>query len=59
MRPIRPFITCATPLTARESELRHTVKEKEQIEHLLGEIKDRLKNELKLQLAVMKERLNV
>ncbi|MDP4247320.1 MAG: chromosome segregation protein SMC [Bacteroidota bacterium] len=45
-------------LSAKESELRHTVKEKEQIEHLLGEIKDRL-NELKLQLAGMKERLSV
>ncbi|MGB8194131.1 MAG: chromosome segregation protein SMC, partial [Chitinophagaceae bacterium] len=45
-------------LNAKESELRHKVKEKEQIEHLLGEIKDRL-NELKLQLAGMKERLSV
>jgi chromosome segregation protein len=45
-------------LNARESELRHRVKEKEQIEHLLAEIKDRL-NELKLQLAGMKERLSV
>jgi chromosome segregation protein len=45
-------------LNEKESELRHKVKEKEQIEHLLGEIKDRL-NELKLQLAGMKERLDV
>jgi len=45
-------------LGEKESELRHKVKEKEQIEHLLGGIKDRL-NELKLQLAGMKERLNV
>jgi chromosome segregation protein len=45
-------------LTEKESELRHRVKEKEQIEQLLGGIKDRL-NELKLQLAGMKERLNV
>jgi chromosome segregation protein len=45
-------------LNAKESELRHKVKEKDQIEHLLGAIKDRL-NELKLQLAGMKERLNV
>lgn len=45
-------------LNERESELRHKVKEKEQLEHLLGEIKDRL-NELKLQLAGMKERLHV
>jgi chromosome segregation protein len=34
------------------------VKEKEHVEHLLSEIKDRL-NELKLQLAGMKERLHV
>ena len=45
-------------LGERESELRHKTKEKEQVEHLLGGIKDRL-NELKLQLAGMKERLNV
>ena len=45
-------------LSEKESELRHKVKEKEMIEHLLTEIKDRL-NELKLQLAGMKERLNV
>ncbi len=45
-------------LSEKESELRHKVKEKEMIEHLLGEIKDKL-NELKLQLAGTKERLNV
>jgi chromosome segregation protein len=45
-------------LGEKESELRHKVKEKEMLEHLLSEIKDRL-NELKLQLAGMKERLNV
>ena len=45
-------------LSEKESELRHKVKEKEQIEHLLAEIKDKL-NELKLKLAGMKERLNV
>jgi chromosome segregation protein len=45
-------------LNEKESELRHKVKEKEMIEHLLSEIKDKL-NELKLQLAGMKERLNV
>jgi chromosome segregation protein len=45
-------------LAEKESALRHKVKNKEQIEHLLGEIKDRL-NELKLQLAGMKERLSV
>ncbi|MGZ5247327.1 MAG: chromosome segregation protein SMC, partial [Flavitalea sp.] len=45
-------------LNEKESELRHKVKEKEMIEHLLSDIKDKL-NELKLQLAGMKERLNV
>jgi chromosome segregation protein len=45
-------------LSEKESLLRHKVREKEQMEHLLGAIKDRL-NELKLQLAGMKERLNV
>jgi chromosome segregation protein len=45
-------------LNEKESELRHKSKEKEQAEHLLAEIKDRL-NELKLQLAGMKERLQV
>jgi chromosome segregation protein len=45
-------------LSEKESELRHKTKEREQTEHLLGEIKDKL-NELKLQLAGMKERLNV
>jgi len=45
-------------LSEKESELKHKIKNKEQVEHLLGEIKDRL-NELKLQLAGTKERLNV
>lgn len=45
-------------LNAKESELRHKVKEKEQVEHLLAAIKDKL-NEVKLQLAGMKERLHV
>lgn len=45
-------------LNEKESELRHKVKQKEQVEHLLSEIKDKL-NELKLQLAGMKERLSV
>jgi len=45
-------------LSEKESELRHKVKDKEQIEHLLAAIKDKL-NELKLQLAGTKERLNV
>jgi chromosome segregation protein len=45
-------------LNEKESELRHKVKEKEMLEHLLSEIKDNL-NELKLKLAGMKERLSV
>ncbi|HVG13442.1 MAG TPA: hypothetical protein VM935_00725, partial [Chitinophagaceae bacterium] len=45
-------------LSAKESELRHKVKEKELVEHLLAEIKDKL-NDVKLQLAGMKERLSV
>ena len=45
-------------LSEKESEIRHKVKDKEQVEHMLAAIKDKL-NELKLQLAGMKERLNV
>lgn len=45
-------------LGEKESELRHKIKEKEQVEHLLIAIKDKL-NELKLQLAGTKERLDV
>ena len=45
-------------LNDQESELRHKVKEKEQVEHLLNSIKDKI-NELKVQLAGMKERLSV
>ncbi len=45
-------------LQEKESELRMKVKSKEMIDHLVTEIKDRL-NELKLQLAGMKERLSV
>ncbi len=45
-------------LSAKESELRHKVKEKEGVEHLLAAIKDKL-TDVKLQLAGMKERLNV
>ncbi|MDB5201187.1 MAG: smc [Ferruginibacter sp.] len=45
-------------LTEKESELRHKQKSKEGIDHLLTEIKDKL-TDLKLQLAGMKERLNV
>ncbi len=45
-------------LGEKESEIRHKVKEKEQVEHMLAAIKDKL-NELKLHLAGMKERLDV
>ncbi len=45
-------------LAEKESAIRHQVKDKEQIEYMLAAIKDKL-NELKLQLAGMKERLNV
>jgi chromosome segregation protein len=45
-------------LNSKESELRHKVKEKEQLEHLSAAIKDKL-TDVKLQLAGMKERLNV
>lgn len=54
----RTYYNLRNLLSEKESELRHKVKAKEQVEHLLSEIKDRL-NELKLQLAGMKERLHV
>lgn len=45
-------------LSEMESALRHRTKDKEMVEHLLSEIKDKL-NDVKLQLSAMKERLNV
>lgn len=45
-------------LAEKESAIRHLIKEKEQVEFLLAAIKDKL-NELKLQLAGMKERMSV
>ena len=45
-------------LAAKESELRHRVKDKEMLDQLLTSIKDRV-TELRLQLAGIKERLNV
>ncbi len=45
-------------LQEKESALRLKVKSKEMIDHLVNEIKDKI-NELKLQLAGMKERLSV
>ncbi len=52
------YYNIRSKLSAKESELRLKVKEKEQVEHLLSEIKDKL-SDVKLQLAGMKERLNV
>jgi len=45
-------------LSEKESELRHQLKAKEQVDLLLGIIKDKI-NELRFQLAGIKERLNV
>jgi chromosome segregation protein len=45
-------------LSEKESELRHQVKAKEQVDLLLGIIKDKI-NELRFQLSGIKERLNV
>ena len=45
-------------LSEKETALRQLIRQKENAEHILGEIKDRI-NDLKLQLAGMKERLNV
>jgi len=45
-------------LNEKESELRHQIKGKEQIDQLLGMVKDKI-NELRFQLAGIKERLNV
>jgi chromosome segregation protein len=45
-------------LQEKESALRHLVKSKELVDQLINEIKDKLNN-LKLQLAGTKERLNV
>ena len=45
-------------MAEKESSIRHKTKDREQVEHMLAAIKDKL-NELKLQLAGMKERLNV
>ncbi len=45
-------------LSEKETELRQKQKAKEQTDHILNEIKDKL-NELKLHVAGMKERLSV
>jgi chromosome segregation protein len=45
-------------LQEKESELRHKIKSRELVDQLLSEIKDKL-NELKLNLAGMRERLHV
>ncbi|HTN36589.1 MAG TPA: chromosome segregation protein SMC [Arachidicoccus sp.] len=47
-----------TALAEKENSIRHKTKQKEHLDTLLNELKDKL-NELKLQLAGMKERLNV
>ncbi|MBC7720479.1 MAG: chromosome segregation protein SMC [Pedobacter sp.] len=52
------FYNLRNILQTKESELRTKVKSKEQLDGLMNELKDKL-NELKLQLAGMKERLNV
>lgn len=52
------FYNLRNLLSEKESELRHKIRDKEQVEHLLAAIKDKL-NELKLQLAGTRERLNV
>ena len=45
-------------LNEKESELRHKVKDKEMVDQMLNAIKDKV-NELRLQLAGIKERLSV
>ncbi|MDI9365072.1 MAG: chromosome segregation protein SMC [Flavobacterium sp.] len=52
------FYNLRNALQTKESELRSKVKSKEQLDSLINELKDKL-NELKLQLAGMKERLHV
>jgi chromosome segregation protein len=52
------FYNLRNALQAKESELRSKIKSKEQLDNLINELKDKL-NELKLQLAGMKERLHV
>lgn len=52
------FYNLRNALQAKESELRSKIKSKEQLDSLINELKDKL-NELKLQLAGMKERLHV
>lgn len=52
------FYNLRNALQQKESLLRGKLKEKENKEHQTGELKDRM-NELKLQLAGMKERLQV
>ena len=52
------FYNLRNALSAKETELRTKVREKEQVDEVLNLIKDRV-NELKLQLAGIKERLSV
>ena len=52
------FYTFRNVLTAKETEVRQKVREKEQLDQSLTGIKDRI-NELRLQLAGIRERLSV
>ncbi len=52
------FYNLRNQMQEKESALRQKIKQKEQADAILNEIKDKL-NELKLQLAGMKERLQV
>jgi chromosome segregation protein len=52
------FYNVRNALQAKEGDLRSKIKSKEQLDGLINELKDKL-NELKLQLAGMKERLHV
>jgi chromosome segregation protein len=52
------YYNLRSTMQEKETELRSKIKQKEQVDHLLNEIKDKV-NEMKLQLAGMKERLHV
>ncbi len=52
------YYTFRNTLSAKETEVRHKVREKEQLDQSLTAIKDRI-NDLKLQLAGIRERLSV
>lgn len=52
------YFNLRNTLSEKESELRHQIKDKEQVDQLLSLIKDKI-NELRLQLAGIKERLHI